>query len=71
LEVVVERLSIVYLIFLFVIYILAHTGIVIWYKKIENNTDEEGKDTRKVLKFLSKWFHVIYAVVVLILLLAF
>lgn len=65
---VVEKMSISFLIFLFVLYVVAHTGIILWYKKIENTTDKENEDTRKVLKFLSKWFHAIYAIFVLILL---
>jgi len=65
---VVEKMSISFLIFLFVLYVVAHTGIILWYKKIENTTDKENEDTRKILKFLSKWFHAIYAIFVLILL---
>ena len=63
--VVIEKLSFSLLIFLFVLYIIGHIVIILWYKKLKDNGDEEQKDLRNVLKFLSRWFHLIYAVIIL------
>jgi len=70
----VSKISIGYLVTLFIIYIVAHVGIGFWQRHMQK-LDEQGKlrtkdqhTQYKIANFLMKWFPAIYVVVVLVIL---
>jgi hypothetical protein len=70
---IVEKISIVKLIIIFIVYIALHSGLFYYknyYQKTVNRKTSEDEKTYKLLTGVTKWFPAIYLVVTIIILYA-